>query len=266
MVLHRGSPSPPDIPLCAMGKLRHRAALEGRWGCNPLNPPTPRGAAPWRAGGSHPFPFKSGGLQGRRGGGSRPHVLIGTPSGGEEEGHGPVPARRGGPSAVSPGGGRGPRPRVPVPPALLRAAGRCQPRRGGTAGPGGGTTRRGHRSGSPGPPGAAGIGVSSREDAPHRARGAGRIVPWGCEVKWVGTSKPASRGGSNERKPRGTPRPCLSFPTLSTYPLKAPGAAGGCDPVCPLPHTHPTATATAASCWNGGPDGVGAIRPIPPTP
>ena len=235
-------------------------------GLQPAKPPHPTGGCALAGWGLSPISLQIRGAPGEARGGSRPHVLIGTPSGGEEEGHGPVPARRGGPSTVSPGGGRGPRPRVPVPPALLRAAGRCQPRRGGTAGPGGGTTRRGHRSGSPGPPGAAGIGVSSREDAPHRARGAGRIVPWGCEVKWVGTSKPASRGGSNERKPRGTPRPCLSFPTLSTYPLKAPGAAGGCDPVCPLPHTHPTATATAASCWNGGPDGVGAIRPIPPTP
>lgn len=114
-------------------------------------------------------------------------------------------------------------------------------------------------------------GLRASGSAPGRTHhtehaGSGASCPGGCEVKWVGTSKPASRGGSNERKPRGTPRPCLSFPTLNTYPLKAPGAAGGCDPVCPLPHTHPTATATAASCWNGGPDGVGAIRPIPPTP
>lgn len=145
---------------------------------NPLPPHTPREALPSRAGGSHPFPFKPRGLQGRRGAGSRPHVPIRTPGGGNgEEGHGPGPCTSGAPNAVSPGGGQGPRSRIPVPPALLRSAGRCQPQRGGTAGPGGGEAKR-HQSGSPGPPRVCGHRVSTGEDAAHRARGAGLILPW----------------------------------------------------------------------------------------
>lgn len=212
------------------------------------------------------FPSNPGGSRGGAGWGRVPMSSSGRRAGGRKRGTArslhaggvPAPCRR----EVSGG-------RIPV----SRCHRRCCARPAGVSpgavarrGPGGGRREGGTGAVLPVLPGLRASGSAPGRTHYTGHAGPGASCPGGCEVKWVGTSKPGSRGGSNERKPRGTPRPCLSFPTRSTYPLKAPGAARGCDPVCPLPHTHPTATATAASCWNGGPDGVGAIRPIPPTP
>lgn len=229
-------------------------------GLQPTNPSPPihhGGLCPGGLGALIHFPSNPGGS--REGAGRDrvpmspcPHQDAGG-GGGGEEGHGPVPARPGGPNAVSPGGGRGSRSRVPVPPALLRSAGRCQPRHGGARG--------GKRKGT----GAALLvlpGLREPGSAPRRTHriehaGPGSSCPGGCEVKWVGTPKPGSQGAAM-RENRGAPPVLPQFPRLQRMSSKSPG--------CPLPHAHPTAITTAVSCWNGGPCWAGGRPPHSPHP